>query len=530
MMRIVCPNCGEEPRKGQRHVCKPKAELFDQPPPTPSARPPGARLTAADFGDSLRQGLGGIQRRSAPAASPGAVCASVGSLLSKNPSLWRSGRALARAGGEEFVAALLAVAVNDGWHKDPKRALISALSGRVADEAARAVQDHWRARCRARQQQRRPPKVSQGYRQLELAGPVAAPPPRRSAPSNGGVPSGRPVVARNPVVPEQQPMVVAGGANAYAPPQGGAIVRAPSTPRQPETPRNRSNPRPTGARAVPMNPIHALKQRKMQQHQEEAEKRMKQLQEMDDRNASARAAAVAELHGSAMAVVPASPSGDESHDMNFGLDLCKQGLLPPRSADSANTASDFTTQLPSKGHSSAPSTPRSYNSGRPPPAPPQLIHEDSTVVAALEDQHGKYARNSPPGSAGRRPSSANSTRRSSSPSSCARSASMGSATERLRERMLQRERGQQPTAVSNATPYRPRDLCEEGGAGAAPAQAQSSWQLRIEARQRETEELQEQETMEKKAVAERSGKRSDAMRRVMERQAQRQQDVLVLEE
>jgi len=61
------------------------------------------------------------------------------------------------------------------------------------------------------------------------------------------------------------------------------------------------------------------------------------------------------------------------------------------------------------------------------------------------------------------------------------------------------------------------------------AQASSDWMERIETRKRETEEHEEMEAELKQKTSERSCRRNDAMRRVMERQAERQQDVVQLE-
>merc|ERR1719375_2189309 len=50
-------------------------------------------------------------------------------------------------------------------------------------------------------------------------------------------------------------------------------AHAPPSPRPPGTPRNRSNPRPVNSRAVPLNPIQALKQRRLQQESGKQEPR-----------------------------------------------------------------------------------------------------------------------------------------------------------------------------------------------------------------------------------------------------------------
>merc|ERR1712083_540238 len=91
-----------------------------------------------------------------------------------------------------------------------------------------------------------------------------------------------------------------------------------------------------------------------------------------------------------------------------------------------------------------------------------------------------------------------------------------SATQRLQERMRQRSTSNNGASKCAS---RPAD-----GANAA-----SDWRDRIESRKRETEVLEEMETEHKHRFEERATKRNDAMRRVMERQAQRQQCAIQLE-
>lgn len=86
------------------------------------------------------------RRRTAPCATASSMCASIASLATKNPGLWKSKRSLARTGGEDFVAALLFMAAGQAdWNRDPKRTLVSVCNG-VANEAAKAVQQFWRQR------------------------------------------------------------------------------------------------------------------------------------------------------------------------------------------------------------------------------------------------------------------------------------------------------------------------------------------------------------------------------------------------
>ncbi|CAE7365285.1 unnamed protein product, partial [Symbiodinium sp. KB8] len=101
------------------------------------------------------------QRRTVSCATASSMCASIASLASKNPGLWKSSRTLARCGGEDFVAALIFTAAGlPTWSRDPKRTLLAALCGNVAHEAAKALQNFWRQsrRCTVSVYQPRPPK------------------------------------------------------------------------------------------------------------------------------------------------------------------------------------------------------------------------------------------------------------------------------------------------------------------------------------------------------------------------------------
>jgi len=101
------------------------------------------------------------------------------------------------------------------------------------------------------------------------------------------------------------------------------------------------------------------------------------------------------------------------------------------------------------------------------------------------------------------------------PPRAAITSSSPSATERLKERMRQRE-GQGSTE-----PRRERERERSVGT--------SDWMDRIQGRKRETEEQEVMEADLKQKNSERSCRRNDAMRRVLERQAQRQQEVVQLE-
>eukprot|EP00438_Fugacium_kawagutii_P026615 Skav209602 [mRNA] locus=scaffold1634:93446:94471:- [translate_table: standard] len=203
MMRIVCPNCGEEPQKGQRHICSGAAA---EEVPKPSPKPVRVR---------------------APCATAGSMCASIASLATKNPALWKSKRSLARCGGDDFVAALIfmAAASPDDWCKNSKQAFLSALN-LVANEAATALQRCWRRRARARDTVR-------NVATLEAVAGYSA----KAAATHPGS-FGR----RRVRVPAE-----------------------PAPPAAPTAPSRKSNPRPAPSRAVPVNPLQAMKLRHAQQ-------------------------------------------------------------------------------------------------------------------------------------------------------------------------------------------------------------------------------------------------------------------------
>jgi len=71
---------------------------------------------------------------------------------------------------------------------------------------------------------------------------------------------------------------------------------------------------------------------------------------------------------------------------------------------------------------------------------------------------------------------------------------------------------------------------EKSPAEQRPATSGSNWQNRIVARQQEAQEAQEIEALQKQQTDERSSRRNDVLRKVMERQAQRQQEVEGLED
>jgi len=519
-MRIVCPNCGEEPVKGQRHVCAvAKAPVASIPglAPAPLSAPGGGMEGATPSASSG----GGIQRRGAAhVASSGAVCASIASLVTKNPSLWRSGKALARCGGEDFVAGLLAAAAGSvGWHRDPKTVLMTILSGSVQQEAARALQDFWRVWSGAR---KRPPRYAQGYRQLELTH-TAASQPHRAAP------------ARPPALLPVGSMGEHGASRARAGSGGQALHRdgtmtppVPPSPRQPGTPRNRSNPRPVAVRAVPMNPIQAMKHRKNQQQLDVEERKLKEAMEetaaiMGAARLPAGPPSMAPPCGQlALAAMPA-----DGADEAYGSSRPGAWSNPPSAPSSPRRRMPLPPTLPGEDLAAAALTPlerramrkASADASVEPPSPTSSGMCDSPRSRALVPASptrrggggfGHQVSSAPPTLTGWRPPSAGRVRDEPPRPSSQQSPS---ATDRLKERMKQREGG----SVGRREP-------SVGASGGA-----ADWRSRIEARQREAEEVQVQEHHNKQQNQERSGKRNDAMRRVMERQAQRQHEVDALE-
>ena len=97
-MRIICPNCGEEPIKGQRHLCAAQPSPLGVPPPAPVA-PVGRAVGGTAPGGPPRE-----RRPARGAVTAQSLCASVGSLATKNKGLWKSKRSLARCGGEDCTA------------------------------------------------------------------------------------------------------------------------------------------------------------------------------------------------------------------------------------------------------------------------------------------------------------------------------------------------------------------------------------------------------------------------------------------
>jgi len=504
MIRIVCPICGDEPKKGQRHICRPTQQgpprqqvELELSPQVRSNDTTGSACEPRAPPSSTPSGAGISIRRNVISTTPGAMCASIASLISKSPGLWRSGRALARSSGEDFVAGLLATAVSfPDWHKNPKRALVCALAGRVADEAARALQDFWRDRRQARSKLRQPRKVVGGYQQLSLA-----------------------------------------ISHTQVPAQATASTPTGPAPRQPGTPRNKSNPRPSQARGVPMNPIQAMKMRRAQQQQEAEERKQQSLQEAENERSQ---------RGASQPPTPKTPRGLEGGMLRRGIVTIATQELPGDEPGGGSSCSDAVPPCPSSA-----STPRAAGlSGRPPVPPgssgsdepggasslplerrafrrgmasprPSLVSPRSISAAPSANSSSTAQQRTdaaPDATSGTTPNAAATGRFAGGNSEARRvsSASPSAATERLRSRMQQR--GENSSSNSR------RDTGSTSNADAA-----LSWKERIEMRQREAEEHECQEADLKQKLAERSCRRNDAMRRVMERQAHRQQEVIQLE-
>ena len=237
------------------------------------------------------------------------------------------------------MAGLLATAVGfPDWHRNPKRALVCALAGRVADEAARALQDFWRGRRQARSQLRQPPKVSGGYQQLSLANSRT-----------------------------RAPMQVATASAPTAP-----------APRQPETPRNKSNPRPNQARSVPMNPIQAMKMRRAQQQQEAEERRQQSLQEAESERIQ---------RGASQPPTPKTPRGSESSMLRCGTVAVTTQELPSDEPGGGSSCSDAVPPCPSSS-----STPRAVGLFGRPPVPPGSSGSDEPGGASSLPQERRAFR------------------------------------------------------------------------------------------------------------------------------------------
>lgn len=530
-MRIVCPNCGEEPLKGQRHFCRPKQQAPRQQVElefaTPAARMPSPPAGALALWNGERQF---VRKAAPPCATSAAICASVASLTSKNPSLWKSARVLARCEADDFVAGILASAVGvPGWHKDPKRALLKVV-GQVSHEAAKAIQGFWRRRIQklASNVPRRITGVVAGYQQL--AKPSTNDRPVRVA--NGEGPSlnqrsasssVRRLVQTGQNDLRTRPPALTLSSNSSTKTLGSAcsaastassitsIQTATQSPRHPETPKNKSNPRPNIAKAVPLNPIQAMKQRKLQQQLEAEEKRLQLALDAEERR---------QTRGSSQ---PSSPVAS-----NLPSSCLKRSSSASSTQHECREVSLAVVQTQQVLGTSSASRPPSFT------APPLLPCSEKRTAKVLDTLAGPVDSRQVAISDDARcqdmltPMERRKLREANGPLESPRVSqapcqgtplagqSPVAATARLRERLQQRD--------GNSRPSQSRSLSRP-----LEASIGSSWKDRIEARHREVEEHKGLEEEEKQRTAERSERRNDAMRRVIERQAQRQQDVISLE-
>eukprot|EP00439_Symbiodinium_sp_Y106_P046970 s5241_g6.t1 len=178
------------------------------------------------------------QRRTVPCATASSMCASIASLASKNPGLWKSSRSLARCGGEDFVAALIFTAAGlPTWSRDPKRTLLAALCGNVAHEAAKALQNFWR------QSRRRTVSVYQPRPPKEPANGYSTHRVDKASTHHGSFPTPK----ASPKVYFQDGEARRGRAQQSIGSEKNGTVPAPGAAKK-------SNPRPVQSRAVPMYP------------------------------------------------------------------------------------------------------------------------------------------------------------------------------------------------------------------------------------------------------------------------------------
>lgn len=337
----------------------------------------------------------------------------------------------------------------------------------VHHEAARALQRCWRARRHARQS-------SQALATAQaVSGYVAK---AAKAATHHGTFGRRPRVEPTPPSPV-------------------ASDKTPAT--------RKSNPRPMQSRAVPVNPFQALKLRMAQQQQEAEERRILGRQEAEEaRQARAKPLESAGARGQAVGAAPvlAAPAPTlvlpEAVDEDLVLTATGQSRMEALLANLAAPSSERDRQ--DMQDSTADSTPKldgkSSDAGESMLSPLEL--------RKLRAEADKKAV----------PSDISPTKGSVAPLDH-RSAA---ATERLRDRLRKRE----SAGKSEQRTARPE----------AANTSQVNWKERIELRHKEAEEQQVQEKEEKQRTAERSSKRSDALRRVLERREQRHQESLGLEE
>ncbi|CAE7376813.1 TBC1D13 [Symbiodinium sp. CCMP2592] len=465
-MRIICPNCGEEPQKGQRHVCKTDDASLGLE--ASGDGPVGPLLQRSHVAAKS-------QRRTVPCATASSMCASIASLASKNPGLWKSSRTLARCGGEDFVAALIfTVAGLPTWSRDPKRTLLAALCGNVAHEAAKALQNFWRQRRRRTVSvyQPRPPKEpANGYSAYRLD---------KASTHHGSFPT--PKAA--PKVYFQEGEARRGWAQQSVGSEKNSTAPAPGVAKK-------SNPRPVQSRAVPVNPLQAMKNRLAQQQQDAEDRRLHGLQQAED----VRLARNGVPETDSRALQGTGPGSWSSHHFEKPEEAWDEvgektpappALLP---APKEPTMPIIASGQYEPGHSvlatrdlapAAVEIPddKEPSAASPPPPAPAALGESMPTPLERRQMRQLAANSSSPSP--REAVSEGATPAGSTPTTCL------AATERLRDRLKQRE-------GSGRTGERTRSVPD--------ASSMVNWQERIELRHKEAEEQQVHEREEKQRLA-----------------------------
>lgn len=254
----------------------------------------------------------------------------------------------------------------------------------------------------------------------------------------------------------------------------------------------KSNPRPVQSRAVPVNPFQAMKLRMAQQQQEAEERRILGRQEAEEARQARAKPESAGARGQAFGAAPmlAAPAPTlvlpEAVDEDFmltpptALDTTMEALLANLAAPPLQSERDRQDMQDSTADSTPKLDGKSSDAGESMLTPLELRKLRAEASKAV-------------------PSDSSPAKGSVAPPAA--------ATERLRDRL---RKNAAPPEVANAS--------------------QVNWKERIELRHKEAEEQQVQEKEEKQRTAERSSKRSDALRRVLERREQRHQESLGLEE
>jgi len=273
-----------------------------------------------------------------------------------------------------------------------------------------------------------------------------------------------------------------------------------------------------------MNPIQAMKQRKAQQQQEAEERRLEQLAEAEERlarvqggnsqpqspvasTASPTKAPTLQVKAEILALPSprATPSVEAfKEDMRASYTSAVSAVLRPvensqalASAEPAKTpVLTETLEWPGPEEALTPLERRQLRQAVPnsPRVVPQAMQKEGDILKASGF---------------------------STTAGSGFGVSPSSATQRLQDRIRQRETNGKSEQRSSSRP--------PTGSPADRANGTTGWKDRIEARQKEAEVQQEQELEDKQRTVERSTRRNDAMKRVMERQAQRQQEVESLE-